>query len=462
MKSSATSPSAANGVDPSPGLAGEARATLRLAVPLVVGQLSQMLMGLADTLMIGRVGVTELAAATFANNLIYLPMMFGIGMGSAVSVRISQARGGQEPGLARSALRHGVQIGVAMGLITLLGAWALLPFLDLFRQPSAVTARAPGYLLLVAGSMIPMMASMAVKNHADAMNRPWPAFWITFGSVLVNVGLNAVFIFGHLGAPALGLEGAGVATVMARVIGWIGLLVWCMRSPSMKSWVPHRWLRWPELDGVKRLWRIGFPSSLQLLAEVSAFVMASLMIGTLGEAALASHQVAISCAATVFMVPLGLSMALTVRIGEAWGAGQRDRLRRILLGGWCLGAGFTLFSAAGFIGFRRELAGVFLEEAGVLEVAAGLLAVAAAFQFSDAMQIVAGGVLRGLNDVKIPAWIAFGSYWVVAIPVGAWLAFGAGWGVVGMWWGITLGLSLTAVLLGLRAWRKTGVIRPPA
>ncbi len=445
-------PSAARSV---PRLWDEGRASLRLAVPLIVGQLSQMLMSLTDTLMIGRVGVTELAAATFANSLIYLPMMFGIGMATAVSIRVSQARGADDPAAARAALRHGLQIAVVLGALTLLAAWALLPFLGTFRQTPEVTARAPGYLLLVAGSMIPAMAAMAVKNHADAMNRPWPAFWITFGSVLLNVAFNAIFIFGHLGAPAMGLEGAGVATVLARIVGLAGLLVWCVRSPGLRKWVPYRWFRRPRAKAVRGLLRVGLPTSLQLLAEVSAFVVATLMIGTLGEAALASHQVAISCAATVFMVPLGLSMALTVRIGEAWGAREDFRMRRILLSGWLLGAVFTLFSAAGFLAFRREIAGGFLEEPAALEVAAGLLVVAAAFQFCDSMQIIAAGVLRGLNDVKVPAWIAFGAYWGLAIPLGGWLAFVVGQGVEGVWWAITLGLTLTAILLGRRAWRRT-------
>lgn len=438
-----------------PRLIDEGRATLRLAVPLIVGQLSQMLMSVTDTLMIGRVGVVELAASAFVNSLIYLPMMFGIGMSIAVSIRVSQARGGGRPAVAREALRHGVQVAVALGVLTLLGAWAALPFLGIFRQTPEVIAASPGYLLLLAGSMIPAMASMSVKAHADAMNRPWPVFWITFASVLLNVLLNWIFIFGKLGMPALGLEGAGVATVLARLAGLVGLVAWCTRARGMRKWTPFRWFRAPRRAGLVDLVRLGLPSSLQLLAEVSAFVFATLMIGTLGEAALASHQVAISCAATTFMIPLGVSMALTVRIGEAWGAGQPWRLRRILASGWMLGLAYAGVSMTAFLIFNREIAGWFMEESDALTVAAGLLLVAAAFQFSDAMQIIAAGVLRGLDDVRTPAWIAFGCYWVIAIPLGWLLAFPAGWGVRGVWWGITLGLTLTALLLGTRAWRKT-------
>jgi MATE family multidrug resistance protein len=434
----------------------EGRQTVLLALPLVVGQLSQMLMGVVDTLMIGRVGVTELAASAFSNSLIYLPMMFGIGMSIAVSIRVSQARGAKDPAAARAALRHGLQITSVIGLLTLGGAALLVPFLWIFQQPASVLEVAPGYFLLVSASMIPAMASMAVKNHADAMNRPWPVFRITFGSVLLNGFFNWILIFGNLGAPAMGLEGAGVATLLARTLAFFGMIWWCVKSPDLREWVPFRWFRLPDWAEVKDLVKLGFPASMQLLSEVSAFVFAALLIGTIGEAALASHQVAITCAATVFMLPLGISMAQTVRMGEVWGAREPERMRPILISGWLLGLSCMVFSISGFLIFRNEIAGWFLVDPGTRKMAASLLVVGAAFQFSDSMQIIAGGSLRGLDDVKTPAWIAFCAYWLIAIPVGWLLAFRADWGVEGVWWGITLGLTLTALALGYRAWRKTG------
>ena len=437
------------------GLVQEGRITLRLALPLIVGQVSQMLMGVVDTMMIGRVGVTELAASSFANTILYLPMMFGIGMSMAVSIRVSQARGAEDPAAARGALRHGLWIAVGIALLTLLAAWLMVSRLDWFRQTPEVVAAVPGYFLWVAASMLPAMAGMAVKNHADAMNRPWPVFWITLGSVLANVGLNWIFIFGKLGAPAMGLDGAGLATFLARFLGFGGMILWCLRDRRIREWVPYRWFRAPDMTAVRDLVRVGFPASMQLLAEVSAFVFATLLIGTLGEAALASHQIALSCAATVFMVPLGISMAQTVRIGEVVGAKEPWRMRPILLSGWAMGLGYALFAVLAFLLFRERIAGWFIEDRATLEVAAGLLLVAGAFQFSDTVQIIAAGSLRGLDDVKIPAWIAFCAYWVVSIPMGWALAIPGGWGVNGMWWGITLGLTLTAAALTVRALRKT-------
>lgn len=439
---------------------GEGRATMRLAIPLIVGQLSHMLMGIIDTLMIGWVGVTELAASSFAISVIHLPLMIGIGMTMAVSVRVSQARGANDPKAARAALRHGLQIAVVIGALSTLLALALLPILSIFRQDPKVIEAVPTYFMLYAGSMIPAMASMAVKNHADAMNRPWPLLWITLAGVGLNVVLNWFFIFGHAGMPEMRLDGAGLATLLARYVTFFAMILWCVKAPGLREWIPYHWFKRPNMESVKNLCQIGFPTSMHLLAEVSAFVFAALMIGTLGETALASHQVALSCAALVFMIPLGLSMALTVRIGESWGAKSYSRMRSILVSGWGLGMFFCLFSASSFLIFHDQIAGLFINEPVARSVTAGLLLIAAAFQFSDSMQIISAGALRGLDDVRAPAWIAFINYWIISIPLGWVLAFPLNWGVKGVWWGITVGLTLTAVALAIRIWKKSHY-KPP-
>ena len=208
---------------------------------------------------------------------------------------------------------------------------------------------------------------------------------------------------------------------------------------------------------MRSLVKIGLPASLQILAEMSAFVAATLIIGSMGIDALASHQVAITCAATIFMVPLGLSQALTVRMGEAWGSKDYARWRPIVLSGWLLGIGFTLLSATSFVFGRETIAAWFLpHEPETASVVAGLLLIAAVFQMGDALQIISAGALRGINDVKGPAWISFAAYWGLAIPLGWYFSFPLEKGVGGMWWGITIGLGLTALVLGARLWHRTG------
>lgn len=433
----------------------EGRGTLILAIPLIAGQVSQMLVGLADTLMIGRLGVVPLAAASFANSILYLPLMFGIGMTMAVSIRVSQARGADDPAIAREALRNGLFIGLIVGLLTVGVAMVVTPYFHYFGQEAEVSEAAGDYFLIVAVSMIPAIGAMAVKNHADAMDHPWPAFWIMLGGVALNVLLNWILIWGRWGAPAMGLEGAGIATLLARVATLMGLIAWSRQSRTMHDWVPRNWFRPPHGPSIRSLTKVGLPTSLQLLAEVSAFVAATIVIGMIGKEALASHQVAISCAATVFMVPLGLSMALTVRMGEAWGAGSVERLRPLVVSAWLIAVSFSLVSATIFLLFPTTIASGFLTDPTALQLTTTLLIVSAAFQFGDGLQIVSMGGLRGMNDVNVPAWLAVFAYWVVALPVGWWLAFRLEWGVSGMWWGITIGLSLTALLLGVRLWRKT-------
>jgi MATE family multidrug resistance protein len=287
------------------------------------------------------------------------------------------------------------------------------------------------------------------------MNRPWVPLWILLAGAGLNVFFNWLFIYGKWGAPRMGLDGSGLATLLARIVILILMLRWSMRSPSVRDWVPTHWFRTLEWESIRDLVRLGIPTSVQLLAEVSAFVMATLLIGTLGPAALASHQVAMTCAAMVFMVPLGLSMALTVRMGEAWGSAQLGRLRSIVTSGWALVLIFTLGSAQVFLFFHRTMASWFLTDPAAIALTANLLLVAAAFQVSDALQVSSAGALRGLGDVKVPVAVAIVAYWGISIPVGWWLAFPRGLGVIGVWLGITLGLTITALTLGARVWRMT-------
>lgn len=433
----------------------EGRATFILALPLMAGQVSQMLMGLVDTFMIGKIGTVELAAATLAHSILHLPLMLGIGVAIAVSVKVSQARGADNPQQAKSALRDGFLLSLILGVATFGLSWLSLPLLPFLKQDPEVVERLPAFYLLVSASMTPAIVMMAVRNHSDGMAKPWPIFWIIFAGVWLNVFLNWLLIDGNWGAPKMGLEGAGLATLLARLASMIGTMVWCRYSPDLKDWSPHRWFLKPKRKELADFWKIAWPASLQVSAELSAFIVAALLIGSLGAAALAAHQVAIMCVATTFMVPLGLSMAVTVQIGEAKGARDLARMRPIVLSGWLMGLAVSLVFVGVFLIFDEALAASFLTDEGPIKIVVGLLWIAAVFQVADHSQILSSGMLRGMDDVKMPALIMFASHWLIGMPIGISLAFFQNMETAGIWWGLSAGLIASAGLLGLRAWKMT-------
>lgn len=434
----------------------ESRLTLRLALPLMIGQLCQMLMGVVDSLMVGHLGVTDLAALTFANALFHVPFVFGIGLLTGISVFTSNSRGANDAPGARESCRHGLYLATALGLVLFGISWIVSMSLDFFGQPAAVTVRATVFFRIIMGSVIPALASIALKNHADALNRPWPPFWIFLGGVGLNVVLNWVMIYGNLGCPALGFEGAAWATLISRIAILLAMISWLVRAKDLREWVPSRWFRTPNFADLRRLLSVGLPASVQMIFEVSAFSLAGLIMGRFGPDAMAAHQIAITLAATAFMIPLGLSMALTVRIGAAHGAGELARLRPIAISGWLLSGGWSLVAAAGFLIFGKFLASLFIDAPAVVALAASLLVIVGAFQLVDSLQVVSAAMLRGLHDARIPAVMGFASYWLVGLPVGAGLAFGLQLGACGVWWGLAAGLFVACVTLSPRLWRRTG------
>jgi MATE family multidrug resistance protein len=258
-----------------------------------------------------------------------------------------------------------------------------------------------------------------------------------------------------MGCPAWGLEGAAIATLIARIAILIAMFVWLYRAKGLRDWLPYRWLRMPNRSEIGRFLSIGFPASLQMVCEVSAFSIAGLLMGRFGASAMAAHQIALMCAATAFMVPLGLSMALGVRIGSANGAGEFHRLRKIVVSGWWLGAGWSLIGAMIFFFFGKDLAALYIDELPVIELAATMMIVVGVFQLFDSLQIGSVAMLRGLHDARMPAFMGFVAYWVIGIPIGVWLSIHLGYGAVGVWCGLAAGLFVACCLLVPRLWKLT-------
>lgn len=429
---------------------GELRPTLLLALPITAGHVGQILLGLTDSVMVGRVGAVALAGSTFANTLFSMALIVSIGLLTSVSVRTAFEHGANRAAAAGDVLRHGLVIAAAGGVLGGCLLQALSFRLEWFGQPGQVAAAARPYLVIIGWSLAPTLLFIALKNHLEALHRPWvPLRWVLAG-VAVNVFLNWILIYGNLGAPALGLVGAGWATLASRVLTLSGLVTEYLLAPSLRAWRPRLWLAPLRGEETRALFTLGWPAAVQLFFEGGLFNFAAIMMGWLGVVALAAHQVALSCAATSFMFPLGISQALAVRIGGARGAGHTARVRPIGFGGIAAGAAIMFGFALVMFTARETIVRWFIHDPAVLDLAARLLVIAGVFQLFDGTQVTAIGALRGLADVKGPTLITCLGYWVLAVPAAWVLGFRTSWGAEGVWIGLVVGLTACAILLLVR------------
>lgn len=433
----------------------ENRATLSLASPIMAGLVAQMLMGWADSIMVGRLGIVPLGACALANTILSLFLVFGFGLMSSVAVKASHAFGAGQPRESGAVFHAGLMLaclaGTSIGVVVQLGS-GIVHFLG---QPAELTSEVRPYLCLVGWSVLPLLVSVAGKQFSEALLKPWQPFWIMMGGVLANVFFNWLFIYGNWGFPALGLEGAGVATLLARMASALALLGYIRKAREYRFALPESLRTGMSMERLGSLLRLGLPVGAQHLFEVGAFATASLMLGWIGVKALAAHQIAITCAATTFMLPLGLSLAVTVRVGQARGALEFLRVRTIVFGAIGLGMTIMSFAALIFLLKGRAIASVFVTDVEALELAAKLLTIAGLFQVFDGIQVVSMGGLRGMEDVRVPTGLSFTTYWLIALPMAAWLAFPGGRGAVGVWAGMAVGLATAAGMLSFRFWMKT-------
>jgi multidrug resistance protein, MATE family len=414
------------------------------------GLVGQMLMGLTDTLMVGQVGTIPLAAAAFGHNLSNIPMVGGMGLLAAVSVLTAHAYGARRFRAAGEVLRHGLWVAALAGMAAGLALAFARTRVGWLNQPPEVVAAAQIYLVLVGASLLPLLLSHALKQFSEALNHPWPPTLILLGGVLLNIFLNWLLIFGHFGAPAMGLDGAGLATLIARIATAIAIAVYVLRAPVLAACLPVRWIRLPSWLSIREQLSLGSPVAAQHLLEVGAFALAAIMMGWINAEAMAAHQIAIACAATTFIFALGIGMAVSIRVGHAWGARAFQQLRRIGYSSLALTTLMMTGFALLFILAGKPIASTFSPSSEVVTLAAAMLLIAGFFQIFDGIQVVALSALRGMADVRIPALTAGVSYWLVALPLGYILGFPLGRGALGIWIGLAVGLATAAFLLMLR------------
>ena len=424
--------------------------TLALALPIIAGHVSQMLLGLVDTIMIGRVGTTELASAAFANVIFNTFFVAAIGLFIAVSVNTAHEHGAKRDQEAAEILRNSLWMALLLGILLALILYALSPVLFIFKQPQSVTALAPKYLFWLSISLIPAVPALTVKSFCEAKNQPWVVFWIMLGGVVINVALNYILIFGNLGFPRLELRGAGVATFLSRMTVLFFILYYLFKSKRLTSSIPKKWIGRLNKEKVISLFRVGLPSAGQLTIAFGSFSITALLIGQFGNTALAAHQIALACTALIFMFPLGIGMAVSIRVGHSIGGKDAKTCYPITWSAHIISLLLTGFFAISLILFSPTVARLFSSDPLLVELSASLLKIVALFLIFDGAQVISISALRGLRDVVTPTVIIFFSFWIFAIPLGALFAFKLDFGARGLWVGLASGLALGALLLTIR------------
>lgn len=424
---------------------------------MLMGQAGQVLLQMVDTLMIGQVGAVPLAGAALAGNLVMFALYFAYGSLGAVGPKVAQAEGAGRRRQVGVLLRAGLALGGLIGVLMALFLCALVPLLGFLGQPPEVVAVTRPFLLLIAVSMVPAMISLIIGQMAEALGRPWPVFWFLLLAVVVNVALNWVLIFGNLGFPALGLTGAGVATLIARIVQLGAVASWMMCSDRLGA-VRDAMRRGLLRRKTRELFRRGLPVAGQDVLEGGSFALGTLMLGWIGTVALAANQVTISIASLAWMFPVALSMATSVMVARAVGAGDAAMARRHGVVGVALGVTLMTACSVVYITSGPWLAGFFTDDPEVLALTGILVTIAGVYQISDAVQSISLGALRGMLDNRVPMWTNAICYWGLSLPTVYLLAFPLGLGAIGVWIGYLPWMFLTGLFFMIRFWRKTSSI----
>lgn len=423
----------------------ELRSMLGLALPVVTVQVGMMTMGVVDTLMVGRVSPAALAAVALGNLYFISLAIFGIGVVAVLDPIIAQAVGAGDRIAISRGLQRGLVIAAALSVPTSL---LLVPgeyLLTFLRQPADVVPIAADYARACIPGVFPFLAFVVLRQALQAMARVKPIVLVILVSNLANVGLNWILIFGHLGFPLLGAVGAAWATSFCRFLMAAGLLAagWKELRPHL---VPFRRDTFIA-DSLTRMFRLGLPIGFQLQLELGSFAVAALLMGWLGTYAMGAHQIAINLASLTYMVPLGISSAVAVRVGYAVGRGDPPGARRSAAAALVCGGVFMALAGILFFAAPGDLARLYTEQSAILALASSLIPIAGFFQIFDGLQIVAAGILRGLGDTRGPLVINLLGFWLIGLPVSVFLAFPAGAGPTGIWWGFVAGLGSVAVFL---------------
>jgi len=408
------------------------------------------MMGVVDSLMVGKLGAAPLAASALGGSSAFIVLIIGIGVSYAVTPLVAIAVGAGRFEDCGIYFRQSLLVNSILSIIIAVIIYFAADLIKYFDQPVEVQNQAVDYMRIIGLSSIPLLLFQTYKQFIEGLSIMRPAMIITLIANLVNVFANWLLIYGNLGFPALGLNGAGWATFASRAFMALALMGFVMNNKFFKKYDVSFHFKSINWTVIKKILSLGLPSGIQYFFEVGAFSFAVVMVGWLGTKQLAAHQIAINLASISFMAVLGISVAGSIRVGNAVGMKEITETRRAGFTAILLGASTMLGAGIIFILFRNYLPTLYVNDEVVISYASSLLIIAALFQLSDGTQAVGIGVLRGLTDVKIPTAITFIAYWIVGLPVGYFLGFTLELGVQGVWIGLLLGLTTSAILLTLR------------
>ena len=434
------------------------RATLALGLPLIGGMLAQIAIQVTDTVMMGWYGVPELAAVALGSSYFHVVLILGMGFGLAVMPMVAAAAGNDDRRQVRRVTRMGLWIALIFSALAMPLFLYSGPILRALGQTEDVAAMAQTYLRIAGWGIAPAVVMTVFRSHLSALDHARVVLWAVLAGAVANAGMNWLLIFGNLGAPELGIAGAAIASIGTQSVIALALALHAGLHRDLRQDTLFARFWNPDWEAFGQVFRLGWPIALTLLSESGLFMATLVMMGWIGPNPLAAHGIAIQICSVTFMVHIGLSQAATVRAGRAWGKGDVENLRMAATSALILSAGMVALTIAGFMLAPEFLVGLFLDpndplRPEILALGASLLFVAALFQLADAGQVMALGLLRGVQDTRAPMVYALIAYWVLGLPAAWVIGFPLGFGAPGIWAGLVVGLGFAALMMMTRFWR---------
>ena len=432
---------------------------LKLASPVMLGMVGHIMVSFADNIMVGQLGAKELAAVSLGNSFFFIAMSLGVGFATAITPLVAEADSSKNIQGVKNSLKHGLILCTFISLALLVGIFISLPLMEKMNQPQDVVLLAMPYLKIIAISLVPLVIFEGLKRFSDGLSKTkYPMYAAVFSNG-INIILNYLLIFGMLGFPKLGIVGAGIGTLISRVLMVLFILIIFFKKEKIRIYFSNLNFKITEKAVFKKIFDIGIPSALQMLFEVGIFTAAIWLSGTLGKIYQAANQIAFNLSAITFMVGVGLGVAAMIRVGNQKGLSDFLSLRRIAISVFMLTILIEIVFAVIFLVYNEWLPTIYLEtnnpeklveNTEVILIASKLLVIVALFQIFDGLQVAILGALRGMQDVKIPTLIAFISYWVIGFPLCYYLGLHTTLKSTGIWIGLLVGLASASLLLYLR------------